>query len=86
MLANECAEENAKIVKEACEGISCETGGIKMQNMWKMKKKVFPSKNKGPIIAKRNGKGKLVTNPSELRKLYLDTFKQTLSQENETRI
>ena len=38
MLANECAEENAKIVKEACEGISCETGGIKMQNMWKMKK------------------------------------------------
>ena len=42
--------------------------------MWGIKKKIFPSKRKTSILAKKNGKGKLVTNPGELKKLYLDTF------------
>ena len=40
MLAEKFAEQTRKIVEDACEGITCDSGGIKMQQMWKMKKKL----------------------------------------------
>ena len=33
-----CAEKNREIVNEACEGLTCEDGGINVNKMWKMKK------------------------------------------------
>ena len=50
------------------------TGSLNTNGMWVIKKKIFPSKRRGAILAKKNAKGKLVTNPAELKKLYLDTF------------
>ena len=39
-LAEMCAEENAKIIKEACGGLTCDTGGINVGKLWQLKKKI----------------------------------------------
>ena len=67
-------EDNFKKVSENFKSMSDTTGTINTNGMWALKKKTFPSKNRGPVVAKRNEKGKLVTNPVELKKLCLDTF------------
>jgi hypothetical protein len=37
-LANICADDNARTIQEACEGLSCEGGGINAGKLWKLKK------------------------------------------------
>lgn len=37
-LANICADNNARTIQEACEGLSCEGGGINAGKLWKLKK------------------------------------------------
>ena len=66
--------ENFKRVSDNLKSMSDTTGSLNTNGMWVMKKKIFPSKRRGAILAKKNAKGKLVTNPAELKKLYLDTF------------
>ena len=39
-LADKCANENAEIIKEACEGLSCESRGINAGKLWGLKKKL----------------------------------------------
>ena len=38
-LAIICAGDNAKIIQDACEGLSCEGGGVNAGKLWKLKKK-----------------------------------------------
>ena len=66
--------ENFKRVSDNLKSMSDTTGSLNTNGMWVIKKKIFPSKRRGAILAKKNAKGKLVTNPAELKKLYLDTF------------
>ena len=38
-LSEMCAEENARIIEDACGGLTCETGGINVGKLWQLKKK-----------------------------------------------
>ena len=53
-------------------------GNINNQGIWKTKKKFFPKTKPSLPVAKKNMKGQLITNPNELKELYLDTFKYRL--------
>ena len=37
-LATICASDNAKMIEEACAGLTCEGGGINSGKLWKLKK------------------------------------------------
>ena len=67
-------KENCNKVFENFNSMSDTTGSFNTLGIWGVKKKIFPSKQKSKIIAKKNEKGKLVTNPIELKKIYLNTF------------
>ena len=73
-ISSRMEEEKFKKVSENFQTLSDTSGSLNCNGMWALKKKHFPSKCKGPIIAKKNGRGKLITSPLELKKLYLDTF------------
>ena len=74
-VAEVCENKNSRIVIENFKEFDSTDGILNQQGVWKIKKKLFP-KLKQPIpIANKNLNGKLVTNPLELKKLYLDTFK-----------
>ena len=67
-------ENNAKKVFENFSSFADTSGCFNTNGMWSLKKKIFPSKKNSSILAKKNEKGKLVTNPTELKKLYLKTY------------
>ena len=50
------------------------SGNFNSIGLWKIKRKMIPSKKVKNNVAKKNSKGKLITNPSELKSLYLDTY------------
>ena len=41
--------------------------------MWNLEKKYFPRKSKISILAKKNENEKLISNPEELKSIYLKT-------------
>ena len=45
---------------------------------WKLKKKLAPKNTSDPPSAKMNAEGQLVTEKSELEKLYLNTYIEML--------
>ena len=49
-------------------------------NVWKMKDKLFPKVVNPLPTAKYNNEGQLITNPSELKEVYLDHFQHRLRQ------
>ena len=67
-------EENFKIISENFKTMTNVTGTFNSNGLWKIKNKMFPSKRKKANMAKKNRKGKLITNPVELKSLYLDTY------------
>ena len=57
------------------------------QGVWKTKKKLFPKIKPSLPVGKKNLKGQLITNPEELKNLYLDTLKiSSASSSCQTRI
>ena len=51
---------------------------IKLNKMWKVKKKICPKNEVSPPIAKLDQFGNLVTNQEQLKSLYVDTYKDRL--------
>ena len=51
---------------------------LNLTEMWKMKKKLWPKKRNHLPMAKRNHQGKIVSAPSDLRKLLLKEYKERL--------
>jgi len=78
MLAMECAEQNTKIVKEACDGIACDNGGIKMHNMWKMKKKLRRTYCEPPA-AMVDEYGNVVTDKKGIENIVIKRFEERLT-------
>ena len=64
-LSELCAKENFKIINEACNGISCESGGINSGKLWQLKKKLRGIINEPPS-AMLDQHGNLVTNTTAL--------------------
>ena len=43
MLAELCAEDNVKRIKEEIDELTCHDNGVDPGKLWKMRKKLFPS-------------------------------------------
>ena len=69
---------NVKIVEDFVKTLD-QNGKFSQSGMWKLRKKLHPSKTIDPPMAKVDTKGNLVTAPNLIRKLYLDTYKNRLS-------
>ena len=72
-LSDMCAEENLKIIKEACGKLSCETGGLNVGNLWQLKKKLRGRCNEPPT-AMNDEHGNLVTGAKALEELTIKTY------------
>ena len=78
LIADKCLEANRKNVLDNFRGMERMDGNMNHQGIWKMKKKYFPKLKPTLPVAKKNLKGQLITNPEELKDLYLNTFKHRL--------
>ena len=72
-LSELCAKDNLDIINKACEGLSCENGGVNAGKLWQLKKKLRGIVNQPPT-AMLDQYGNLVTNYEELSELTLKTY------------
>ena len=77
-IAVKCEEINRKKVTENFVSIGGNNGNLSHQGIWKIKKKYFPKVKPSLPAGKKNLKQQLITNPAELKELYLQTFKYRL--------
>ena len=73
-IAEKCEDINKKRVVENFKELEND-GDVNHQGIWKVKRKYFPKNNPTLPAGKRNLKQQLITNPEELKELYLETFK-----------
>ena len=78
-LAKELADKNANFVKDILENIEDEEGRVNHTGFWKIKQRLLPN-NPDPPMAKKDSNGNLITAPSALKQLYLDTYQERLRQ------
>jgi hypothetical protein len=78
LIADKCLEANRKTVIDNFKGMESNDGNRNHQGVWILKQKYFPKIKPTLPVAKKNLKGQLITNPEELKELYLDTFKWRL--------
>jgi hypothetical protein len=76
-LSELCAEENMKKITEACGSLSCETGGVNVQKLWQLKKRLRGILSE-PQSAMLDQHGNLVTSSEALEDLTIDMFKERL--------
>jgi hypothetical protein len=76
-ICSKSADRNAEIVKEYVQSMTIGTGNFSQLSMWKLKNKLFPN-SVDPPMAKRDKYGTLISAPSLLKKLYLDTYTERL--------
>ena len=72
-LAEKCANENSTIIKEACEGLTIEGGGVNAGKLWKLKKQLQGIYQEPPT-AMLDAKGNLGTTNKALEQLSLDMY------------
>ena len=73
-IAEICQEDNKQKVLENFNEADGTDGFLAHHGLWKLKKRLFPKITPSLPVGKKNLKGQLITNPEELKKLYLDTF------------
>ena len=76
-LADKCAKDNYEKTVEEISGMKCETGGVHPGKLWKLRKYLCP-KSRDPPTAMLDEHGNLVTSPSVIETLALDTYKKRL--------
>ena len=74
-ISEKCQERNKNKVVEAFGELNDVDGNLAHQGIWKAKQKFSPKIKPSLPVGKKNLKGQLITNPDELKNLYLDTFK-----------
>ena len=72
-IQEQCAAENARIIREQVEMLSDTSGNFSSNLMWKVKSKVC-KKAGDPPMAKKDSRGNLVTAPTQLKNLYSDEY------------
>lgn len=72
-----CAKANRDIIKDEIGKLNTGDGGVKMANLWKLKRKLC-NKAKETTSAKMDSSGHLVTSADKLKKLYLDKYENRL--------
>ena len=73
-IANECENANKQKVVDNLNSLASENGDVNYQGIWQIKKKIFPKVKPTKQTGKRNVMNQLITNPSELKELYLSSF------------
>ena len=73
-ITNKVQDDNFKIISENIKNMTDISGKLNSNSLWKIKRKMFPTKKTKGNMAKKNKNGKLITNPSELKALYLQTY------------
>ena len=73
-LAESVCKENFEKVKENFSLLTNNQDSFSCNGMWKAKKRMFPKHTKPLPVAKVDSNGRLVSNPEELKSLYLDTY------------
>ena len=74
-IAELCEEENRQKVVENFKEMDGGNGNLNHQGVWKTKRKIFPKVKPTLPVGKKNLKKQIITNPEDLKELYLDTFK-----------
>ena len=72
-----CAKRNCDIVKDYTQGLGTIDGNFSQLGMWKLKNNFFP-RDHDPPMAKLDKAGNLITTPSSLKDLYLETYIERL--------
>ena len=76
-LADLCAEDNWKIIKEACEEVSCESGGVNARKLWQLKKRLKGILSEPPT-AMLDTHGNLVTTNTGIENLIIERYEERL--------
>ena len=76
-LSDMCVKEHLELINKACEGLSCETGGLNAGKLWQLKKKLRGIVNEPPS-AMLDEYGNLVTTSKALEELTLIMYKERL--------
>ena len=72
-----CAEDNLKLIKEACGGVTCEEGGMNAGKLWQLKKKLKGIVRQPPT-AMLDQHGNLVTTNKAVEELTLEMYQNRL--------
>ena len=77
-LSEICADDNLKIVNEACGGLTSEDGGVNATKLWQLKRKLrgIPLE---PPTAMIDAKGNLITTSSGIEALTMQVYKDRLT-------
>jgi hypothetical protein len=79
-IATECEDENRKKVVDNFKDMNGGSGNLNHQGVWKTKRKFFPKIKPTLPVGKKNLRNQIITNPDDLKDLYLETFKFRLRQ------
>ena len=74
------ADENREKIFKNFKTFSDNPETLNLQQIWKLNKKLWPKHGNTLPIAKRNQRGKLVSNPHELKKVLAREYKDRLRQ------
>ena len=77
-LAELCAEENVRSIKDELKEFTCDDSGIHPGKLWRLRKKLFP-KFREPPVAMKDDDGNIITSLKEIEKLSIHTYKSRLS-------
>ena len=79
-IGEDIANENRNVVLETLKqlGDGNNLNGSGRKRLWEILKKKFPKSSQAMPVGKKGGKGNLVTNHRELKKLYLKTYTQRM--------
>ena len=77
-IANSIIERNRKLIVDQISEMSDMTCSFSRVKMWKVKQKVCPKIQTAYPVAKVDSSGNLVSNRTELKTLYSDTYKDRL--------
>ena len=78
-LSKETADKNAKYVKDILNNVETEDGKFYHNGFWKIKQKLIPVAI-DPPMAKHDRSGNMITAPSALKQLYIETYQERLKQ------
>ena len=73
-IADAIDDLNLEVVKKTLGVLNGENGTVQQRGLWKLKKEVNPRIKPTLPVGKKNSEGKIITNPEELKELYLQTF------------
>ena len=76
-IADKIAETNASKISSQVAELSTMEGRFSQTGMWKVKNRICPRPN-DPPMAKRDSEGNIITAPSQLKTLYMETYKHRL--------